>query len=136
MSENNLIAKNNNKMISNYGGFGEAGTHGEGGETRGNGRAKGAAMILGGTTPSFPSTHPGHFESVDMAQRQLAQHVGAQQSRSPQYGNRYKHASTSGKDKQHGQLPGVPHKSKGKKGKGHKSGAHDANLSSAILQRS
>ena len=123
-------------MISNYGGFGEAGSHGEGGGARGNDRAREAALILGGTTPSFPSTRPGHLESVDMTHRQLAHHVGAEQSRSPQYGNRYKHASTSGKDKQHGQLPGVAHKSKGKKGKGHKSAAHDANLSSAILQRS
>jgi len=49
-------------MISNYGGFGEAGSQGEGAETRGNDRAGEAAQILGGTTPSFPSTRPGNLE--------------------------------------------------------------------------
>jgi len=71
-----------------------------------------------------------------MTHRQLAQHIVTEQSRSPQYGNRYKHAPPTGKEKQHGQLPGVGHKSKGKKAKGHKSTGQDANLSSAILQRS
>lgn len=123
-------------MISNYDQYGGAASHGQSAEARGNDRARQAAQILGGTTPSFPSTRPGHLESVDMTQTQLAHHVATEQSRSPQHGNRYARPPPAGKEKNQGQLPGVLHKSKGRKGKGHKSTGQDANLSSAILQRS